>query len=121
MSNVISLSWNTHYETGIPVIDEQRRSMLSMIVSLQYFTGKGAGLLYLSTVIQMLEKLVFVHVSTIKSIMSKTEFSEYQQRAIAQYDLFLSAKEQAQQASTESDAAKIQKTLKEWWMLFHAN
>ena len=114
--NILYLTWSQQHETGIAILDEQYKAMLGMINSLFYSLSMDKGIVTLQPTLRALEEMSHIHLSTVRSLSDETDFEEFRESALFQYELFLEAKDTAREVRCEQDVLFVVRLLKDWWV-----
>ena len=73
----------------------------------------------LKPTLKALEKLSYIHLTTIRSISDEGSFEQYCVRVLFQYELLLEAKKTADQVRSDQDIHYVVRLLKGWWVNFY--
>lgn len=117
-ADILYLAWRQQHETGISILDEQHRAMLGMINSLYYSISMSKGMAMLQPTLRALEEMSHIHLSIVRSLSDETDFEEFRENALFQYELFLEAKNTAREVRCEQDVLFVVRLLKDWWTNF---
>lgn len=107
--------WKNINETGIPIIDEQHRGIVSTINSLFYFMRKQRGSYIIAPTIAMLEQYTKVHFLTEESLLELTgypEMDEHKELHRALIDKMFSI---SLMSKKTDDPTELLDFLKSWW------
>lgn len=120
MKNVLFIIWNDSNNTGIRIIDEQHRGIISTINSLYYFTQDGHGIEILKPILIMIEQYVEIHFRTEESLMKLSNYPEINEHIQLHKDLAAQAKMMLIDPKRGKEPAEVLRFLKEWWN-YHIN
>lgn len=118
-TDILYLAWAQQHETGVAIFDEQQKAMLGVINSLFYSISVSKGMIMLKPTLKALEEMSHIHLLTVRSLSDETEFKEFCENAVFQYELLQEAKNTAREVRCEQDILFIVRLLKDWWMNFH--
>ena len=120
MKNVLFIIWNDSNNTGIRIIDEQHRGIISTINSLYYFAQDGHGIEILKPILIMIEQYVEIHFRTEESLMKLSNYPEINEHIKLHKDLAAQAKMMLIDPKRGKEPAEVLRFLKEWWN-YHIN
>lgn len=114
MNNNLYITWKKEYNTGISIIDEQHRGIISTINSLYHFIQDGHGDEILDSTMLTLEQYIKIHFQTEEALLQKANYPEYDShvklhKKWSERTRMLSLKE-------NTDPTVVLKFLRNWWM-----
>jgi len=114
MNNNLYITWKEEYNTGISIIDEQHRGIISTINSLYHFIQDGHGDDILDSTMLTLEQYIKIHFQTEEALLEKANYPEYDSHV----ELHKKWNERTRMLSLKenTDPTVILKFLKNWWM-----
>ncbi|HMK66285.1 MAG TPA: hemerythrin family protein [Thermodesulfobacteriota bacterium] len=108
--------WSDRNQTGIPIIDEQHRGIVSTINSLHYFVQKGRGEDVIAPTLIMLKQYTNIHFSTEEDLVSKSEFPNKESH-FSLHETFKNEIDYIYKDKNIFDKSDvILKFLKDWWL-----
>ncbi len=120
MKAILYIVWNEKSETGIPIIDEQHRAIVSMINSLFYFIHEKHGMDALRPTIHMISEYAKLHFDTEESLMKRAGYEDFDHHHALHQELLKQSVIVTQRSIEEKDAMILLHFLKAWW-LTHIN
>ena len=120
LEHKLYIAWNDSNCIGIPIIDEQHRSIVSIINSIHYFVEKHRELDVLESIIDMMVQYTVIHFTTEEAMLKEAGYP-----AIAEHTLFheqpiRQLQSVSYEATEDCDVGPLLKLLKAWW-LSHIN
>ncbi|AMO58179.1 hypothetical protein GZ77_20830 [Endozoicomonas montiporae] len=115
MDNALYIVWDEDEATGIPVIDEQYRSMVSMINTLYYFIGQDRGDEFLKPVMKMVEQFALLHFATQEEMMLQTGYEQLDEHRKMHQTLLENARQILYEQATPEGAIRALRFLSQWW------
>ncbi len=119
MKNHVLISWNESCITGIPILDEQHRGIISIINSFEFAIQRGIKTeFYLNTIFTMMDCYTKIHFSTEEELFLASGFPEHDAKAHQEMHIHLIKKS----FSIASQSIRLQNPnmylefLNEWWM-----
>jgi len=115
MENTLYIVWNKYNQTGIPILDEQHRGIVSSINSLHYFIQKGQVETIILPTLVMLGQYTNIHFATEETLMTEAGYPELENHLRFHQEL----KKNTDTFYRDVDMNKpdvIVKFLKEWWL-----
>lgn len=107
--------WTELHETGIPIIDEQHRGIVSTINSLFYFMRKQRDSEVILPTLVMLEQYTKVHFLTEESFLELTKYPGLEEHRGWHKAFADRAFRMSLQVRKTGDAHDLLGLLKEWW------
>jgi hemerythrin-like metal-binding protein len=120
MENLLYIIWSDRYSTGISIIDEQHRGIVSAINSLHYFIGKGSGDEVLHPILKFLEQYIIIHFKTEEGLMSEAGYPDLRQHILMHEELSKKTEKFSRELTQNNDTDAVLRFLREWW-LTHIN
>ena len=108
--------WKDENNTGIPIIDEQHRSIVSNINSLYYFIQKGESEDIVNYILETLKQYTEIHFTTEEELMKDANYPEIDKH-ISYHRAFNN--KVAKMWNEPDDDYKVINTVKflrQWWM-----
>jgi len=112
MNHPLYIIWTENNNTGIPIIDEQHRGIISTINSLHYFMQTGHGEEIIKPTLITLEQYIAIHFKTEEALLEAANYPALEEHMA----LHRAWDEKAHLLSTHTDSSELLKFLKEWWM-----
>lgn len=107
--------WNDNRATGIPLIDEQHRSILSTMNSLFHFMRKKDGAKSIIPLITTLEQHIHLHFLTEENLLRETQYAGVEEHAQHHIELSKKMKMLSARLRHSGDAEDLLAFLKTWW------
>ena len=114
MINHLYIKWAEKNNTGIAIIDEQHKAIISTINSYYYFVESGKGQEVIKIILQMLIDYTKLHFITEEGIMNEADYPEYEQHCSKHK--ILNDKTVEFLSNRNLDSREVLKFLKEWWL-----
>jgi hemerythrin-like metal-binding protein len=117
MNCILFIRWQDCNDTGIALIDEQHRGIVSIINSFHYLTQKDPGndILY-SFISDTMKNYSRIHFITEERILKAAEYPDYERHKELHKNLALSIARIEHAATTEKDSRPLLDFLKRWWI-----
>ena len=112
--------WKEENNTGIPIIDEQHRFIVSNINSLYYFMQKGESEHLVNYILEILQEYTKIHFNTEEQLLKEANYPEIDDH-ISYHRSF--NEKVSRMLKSKNDDYKVMNTLKflrQWWM-YHIN
>ena len=116
MKNVLYIVWTERNNTGIPIIDEQHRSIVATINSLYYFLQEGHGPEISASTLVIIEEYANIHFKTEERLMAEAGYPALNEHVLMHKDLAEKTKGLSYGSRLKNDPDIILRFLKEWWM-----
>ena len=107
--------WEEQDATGVAIIDEQHRSMVSTINTLFFFINHGKAEQYFKPLLKMLEMQCILHFAIEESMMVQTNFPGYGVHAEQHEEMLEGIRDMLYEVVTQDDPLDALKYLKHWW------
>ena len=115
MEDTLYVIWGDADNTGIPIIDEQRRGLVSVINTLSFFIGRDKGGEMLKTVMKAVEQSAMMHFATEEALMEECGYPQREQHYRFHKHLLESARYILYEEATDEDAVQALRFLRKWW------
>ncbi len=116
MNNNLYIVWMDEDNTGINIVDEQHRGIISTINSLHYFIQNGHGNEVIRPTILSLDQYIKIHFDTEEELMNKADYPEIQEH-ISLHRAWTSKAQAVFKESYEyKDPCLLLRFLKNWWL-----
>jgi hemerythrin len=116
MEYKLYLPWNDSNSIGIPIIDEQHRSIVSVINSLHYFVQKHRELDVLESTIKTMSEYTAIHFMTEEMMLKEAGYSSIEEHILLHRQLIKQLQTVSQEAMHDRDVDPLLKFLKAWWI-----
>lgn len=116
MKNEILIEWKSEYDTGIKIIDEQHRGVISAINTLFFFKQEGQPIEVLQPALETLDEFSRNHFMTEENILLHTQYPNLKEH-VKLHRVMISMMEET--ATTEEcceNAEHLFSFLTEWWI-----
>jgi len=120
MNKMLYIKWNESNNLGIPIIDEQHRSIVATINSFHYFIEKGHGMDALKPTLTILDLYTNLHFSTEEEILTDAGYPGLNEHILLHKELLSKTIEIKAEATSFKEPEIALKFLKKWW-LSHIN
>jgi hemerythrin-like metal-binding protein len=115
MKNVLYIVWQSSNETGIPIIDEQHRGILSTINSLYYFLQHGDAQVAFEPTMDVLHQYTKLHFMTEEALMREAGYRAIDEHIILHKQFMDHIRIMAKSRADPDQVVDLLKFLKEWW------
>lgn len=116
MKNVLYIVWTESNNTGIPIIDEQHRSIVATINSLYYFLQEGHGAEISASTLVIIEQYANIHFRTEERLMAEAGYPALNEHVLMHKNLAEKTKGFFYESRLKNEPDIILRFLKEWWM-----
>jgi len=116
VQNNLYIVWNETNNTGIPIIDEQHRAIISTINTLHYFIANKKELHEINSIIVVLDQYTKFHFSTEEGIMKDIGFPDISEHIKFHRALADASKKVSIQVKEENDPEVLLRFLRNWWL-----
>lgn len=116
MNYQLYIIWSKENEIGVPIIDEQHRSIVSTINTFHYYVQKGIGEKVVLATLRILEQYTKLHFETEEDLMGKAGFPDFEDHRALHQTLADRTKHIVLTAQQEQDADEVLRFLRQWWM-----
>jgi hemerythrin len=120
LTNNLYIVWSKQNETGIPIIDEQHRAIVSTINSLFYFIQDGHAMDVLRPTLTLLAQYTKIHFSTEEALLRKAGYEDFDNHVELHHALVKRTVEVTQESINEKNPSLLLGFLKDWW-IHHIN
>jgi len=108
--------WKESNNTGIPIIDEQHRGIISTINSLHYFIQNGDSEKILQPTLVTLKQYTLIHFKTEEAIIAKAGYPDLEEHCALHQGLAEKTDHVYQEAITNKDHKLVLSFLRDWWL-----
>jgi hemerythrin len=112
----IFIVWNSEYNLGIPIIDEQHRGIVSTINSLHFGMQNNYGKNILSPIIEMMYDYTRIHFQIEESFLEKIDFPNAKRHHELHRDLSSKLVATGNSSLLDKDPYQFMDFLKGWWI-----
>jgi len=117
MYNSLFIKWQEKNNTGIAIIDEQHRGILSLINSLHYLTEKGTYDSALCTSIRdTIMDYSHIHFITEERLLQTAGYPDLEEHKEMHRKLAQETERIGHAAISENDAKPLLDLMKKWWL-----
>jgi len=116
MTSPLYIIWTEENEIGVPIIDEQHRSIVATINTLHYYIMKESGERIVKNILIMLEDYTKVHFKTEEELMRRAKYPDWERHFDFHVALSNKTKHIHHNIREEKDADTVLLFLKEWWI-----
>ena len=107
--------WNNNRATGIPLIDEQHRSIIATMNSLFYFMRKKDGGKTIIPLVTTLEQHINLHFMAEENLLRATQYAHVEEHTKYQDEISKKMKILSAQLRHSGNAGDLLAFLKTWW------
>ena len=116
MKQELYIAWNDNNFLGIPIIDEQHRSIVAIINTLHYFVEKHMELEVLTPIINTIYQYTIIHFKTEEMMLKEADYLSIDDHILLHKHLINEMKSVADESTQERDVEPLLKFLKAWWL-----
>lgn len=116
VKNTLYIIWQSSNETGIPIIDEQHRGIVSAINSLYYFIRHNDAATAFEPTMNVLTYYTSLHFLTEESILREAGYPELNAHIKLHKNLTDQVNSMAQNRANKYQVNALLPFLKEWWL-----
>lgn len=115
MSQDLYIVWQASQETGIPIIDEQHRGLVSTINSFYHFLRLGQGALAFGPTLSLLIAYARLHFQTEEALLREARYPHLDLHRALHAELARKLEDLKREGAAES-GSDLLPFLKDWWM-----
>ena len=117
MHNPLFVQWNDRNDTGIELIDEQHKGIVSIINTFFYMTshGKSNHMLY-SCISDTLKNYSRIHFITEEAFLAESGYKDLENHKKLHRRLVIEMEHVEYQSIRDNDARPLMNFLKKWWI-----
>ena len=115
MENTQYLIWSEDKLTGVSIIDEQHRCMVSIMNTLYYFNNHDQGEEHLKCMMKMAEQFAISYFAIIEDLMHVSEYEGYSDSVVEHKTILVGIREILSEEATPEDAIHALRYLSRWW------
>lgn len=112
--------WQQKNMLGIPIIDEQHRSIVSMINTLFYFSQNGKNEELIDSVLDSLKQYTRLHFTTEEEMLYACGYPEAESHIAYHREFTAHVEKMLQESDDAEKMGRVMAFLKRWW-LHHIN
>lgn len=116
MKNVLYIVWQPSNETGIPIIDEQHRGIVSTINSLYYFIQHGDATVAIEPTMDVLNHYTSLHFVAEEALMRAAGYPGVDEHSKVHNKLMDQVRSMAKYRPEQEQIDALLSFLKEWWL-----
>lgn len=116
MNSALYIAWNEKNETGIPIIDEQHRAIVSLINSLCFFKQENLAKVALTPTLTVLSQYSRIHFSTEESLLKKANYVDFDDHQLLHQNLLKETEIVRLRSEDENNPDILLEFLKNWWL-----
>lgn len=116
MEHKLYLPWSDSNCIGIPIIDEQHRSIVSVINSLHFFVEKHRELDVLESTIKTMYQYTAIHFMTEELLLKEVDYPNIEEHILLHKQLIKQLQAVSQITLHDRDVEPLLKLLKAWWI-----
>lgn len=116
METPLYIKWNDNYAIGIPIIDEQHRSIVATINSLYYFLRLGQEDKMLDAIVEMLVQYTIIHFRTEETLLDAAGYPEFTGHREMHRELADRTRQIALDSHVRRDGEEVLVFLRSWWL-----
>ena len=116
MQHPLFIQWHARNETGIAILDEQHKGIVSIINTFYYLMGAGANnAMLFSCISGMMKTYSRVHFITEEKLLEATAYKDYEKHKELHRQLILETEHMEHEAVMANEAKPLLDFLKKWW------
>ena len=117
-AQALFIVWNTRYETGISILDEQYRGLVSLINSFFFHRGETSGDIYriLVPTIEMFKSYAKINFVTIERLMRDSSYEKLDDYIFLHDGIMSGIEKMDRKCRRERDSQRVLQYLKEYWL-----
>jgi len=112
----VLIVWNSKYDLGIPIIDEQHRGIVSTINSLHFGMQNNYGKSMLSPIVDTMQDYTRIHFQIEESFLEKIDFPNANKHRELHHELSLQLANAGRNSMLDKDPYQFLVFLKNWWL-----
>jgi hemerythrin len=116
MKNALYIVWQATNNTGIPIIDEQHRGIVSTINSLYYFLQHGDAATAFEPTMDVLNHYTSLHFMTEEALMRAAGYPDTEEHVGLHNEFMNRSRAMARYRASEDQARELLGFLKDWWL-----
>ncbi|MBD3421897.1 MAG: bacteriohemerythrin [Chitinivibrionales bacterium] len=120
MHQHLYIKWSESNDTGIAIIDEQHKGIVSAVNSLHYCISSGYGEEMIKPVMSIIKQYTVLHFGTEEKLLRRFNYPAIEQHLSLHRQLQAETAQKRLEAIDRGDAHIALAFLKEWW-LTHIN
>jgi hemerythrin len=116
MKNVLYIVWKSSNDTGIPIIDEQHRGIVSAINSLHYFIRNDDAAVAFEPTMDVLNHYTSLHFLAEEALMRAAGYPDIDAHIDLHHRLMDQVRSMAKGHADPEQVSALLIFLKEWWL-----
>jgi hemerythrin len=116
MKNILYISWTDKNNTGIKIIDEQHKGIVSLINTLHFSMIDIDSFDILEPIIKTISEYTKLHFITEEELLKQTKYPDSESHVQLHRNLQSKTTIVSKEAAEQNDPAILLKFLKEWWL-----
>lgn len=116
MNNELLIEWQQEFSTGIKIIDEQHRGVISAINTLFFFKQEGQPLEILRPALLTLDQFTRNHFMTEENVLLHTQYPHFKEHVTLHRLMLDKMEEVATEEECCENAEHLFTFLKDWWI-----
>jgi hemerythrin len=120
VKNALYIVWQPSNETGVPIIDEQHRGIVSTINSLHYFIQHGDSAVVFEPTMDVLNHYTSLHFLAEEALMLAAGYPDIDEHVDLHNKFMNQVRSMAKYRADHDQEDALLKLLKTWW-LHHIN
>lgn len=109
------IQWDTGYQQGQMIIDEQHRAIIATVNSFYYFLSQGYGVQDLKPTLELILKYMLFHLKTEEGILRSTEYPHISSFMEIEKKTIQGLKVAIKSAIQFDEPEAVLRFLKQWW------
>ncbi|NLD35749.1 MAG: hemerythrin family protein [Desulfatiglans sp.] len=114
MNNNLYIIWDDRSKLGIPIIDEQHRSLISTINSLYFYIQNRVDWISIKSIMIILQQYTNIHFKTEEGLLEKAGYPDLTNHINLHQKIVVETKRISQNIA--ADPEEILSFLKNWWV-----
>ena len=112
------IAWDNKYETGIPILDEQARGLVSLINSFFFHRGEAVGDIYriLVPTLRMFKSYAKINFVTVERLMRESSYPKLEEYMLIHDEIIRGIELMDEKCRKKRDWQGILTYIKEYWL-----
>jgi len=116
MQRPLFIKWHEQNDTGIAIIDEQHKGIVSIINSFYYLMSLGGGTILYSCISETMKNYSRIHFITEEKLLEASSYEDIEAHRAMHRDLTLEIEHIECKAIRDNDSKPLLDFLKKWWI-----
>lgn len=116
MTRELYIEWDEALSTGVPLLDEQHRSIVAILNTMQFFIERKRTHEMLIGTLDGLVQHAAIHFKTEETLLAESGYPELERHAAKHRQLFQDLQLVAREATKGNDPRPVLAFLASWWL-----